>query len=137
MAAGFVGFAITWRADVFSGAPQSSSAADFGTLGINFRARKALNEDEWAEALAPRDVSAELDRPAAQDALLREIAEVTGGTYLGAAEELPRDLPLAEPRIVRVDRRADVELWSRPMLFFLALLFLGAEWGLRQRSGYL
>ncbi|HWN68203.1 MAG TPA: hypothetical protein VNM90_11245, partial [Haliangium sp.] len=84
-----------------------------------------------------RDVSAELDRPAAQDALLREIAEVTGGTYLGAAEELPRDLPLAEPRIVRVDRRADVELWSRPMLFFLALLFLGAEWGLRQRSGYL
>ena len=52
MAAGFVGFEITWRADVFSGAPQSSSAADFGTLGINFRARKALNEDEWAESLA-------------------------------------------------------------------------------------
>jgi hypothetical protein len=84
-----------------------------------------------------RDVGAELDRPAAQESLLREIAEATGGTYLGAAGELPRDLPLAEPRIVRVDRRADVELWSRPMLFFLALLCLGAEWGLRQRSGYL
>jgi hypothetical protein len=52
VAAGFVGFTITWRADVFSGAPQSSSAANFGTLGINFRARKAMNEDEWAEALA-------------------------------------------------------------------------------------
>ena len=52
MAAGFVDFAITWRADVFSGAPQSSSAANFGTLGINFRARKATNDDEWAEALA-------------------------------------------------------------------------------------
>jgi len=37
---------------VFSGAPQSSSAADFGTLGINFRTRKALHEDEWAESLA-------------------------------------------------------------------------------------
>lgn len=84
-----------------------------------------------------RDVGAELDRPAAQESLLREIAALTGGTYLGAAEELPADLPLAEPRIVRVDRRADVELWSRPLLFFLALLFLGAEWGLRQRSGYL
>lgn len=84
-----------------------------------------------------RDVGAELDRPAAHEALLREIADLTGGTYLGAAEELPADLPLAEPRIVRVDRRADVELWSRPLLFFLALLFLGAEWGLRQRSGYL
>jgi hypothetical protein len=84
-----------------------------------------------------RDVGAELDRPAAEDALLRQIAEITGGTYLGPADALPRDLPLAEPRIVRVDRRADVELWSRPLLFFLALLFLGAEWGLRQRSGYL
>jgi hypothetical protein len=84
-----------------------------------------------------RDAGAELDQPAAHDALLREIAAITGGTYLGAIDELPGDLPLAPPRIVRVDRRADVELWSRPLLFFLALLFLGAEWGLRQRSGYL
>ena len=52
MAAGFVGFEITWRADVFSGAPQSSSAATYGTLGINFRARKALNEQEWEAAWA-------------------------------------------------------------------------------------
>ena len=46
MAAGFVEFEIAWRADVFSGAPQASSAAKFGTLGINFRARKALDEAE-------------------------------------------------------------------------------------------
>jgi hypothetical protein len=52
VAAGFVGFEIAWRADVFSGAPQSSSAAQFGTLGINFRARKARNEQEWSQALA-------------------------------------------------------------------------------------
>jgi TusA-related sulfurtransferase len=52
VAAGFVDFEITWRADVFSGAPQSSSASNFGTLGINFRARKAANEDEWAVAMA-------------------------------------------------------------------------------------
>ena len=50
--AGFVDFAITWRADVFSGAPQSSSAANFGTLGITFRARKAASDDEWQAALA-------------------------------------------------------------------------------------
>jgi len=46
LTAGFVDFEITWRADVFAGAPQSSSAADFGTMGINFRAHKpahALN----------------------------------------------------------------------------------------------
>lgn len=50
MAAGFIGFEIPWSADVFSGAPQSSSAANFGTLGINFRARKPLDEQEWLDA---------------------------------------------------------------------------------------
>jgi hypothetical protein len=50
--AGFVDFEITWRADVFSGAPQSSSAAEFETVGINFRAHKPRNDDEWAAALA-------------------------------------------------------------------------------------
>jgi hypothetical protein len=52
VAAGFVGFEITWRKDVFSGAPQAGSAANFGTLGINFRARKAANEEEVIAALA-------------------------------------------------------------------------------------
>jgi hypothetical protein len=46
-----VDFEITWRADVFSGAPQASSAAKFGTVGINFRARKPSDENEWSRAL--------------------------------------------------------------------------------------
>jgi hypothetical protein len=52
VAAGFVDFEITWRADVFSGAPQASSAAKFGTVGINFRARRARNDAEWERAIA-------------------------------------------------------------------------------------
>ena len=52
VAAGFVDCAITWRADVFSGAPQASSAAQFGTVGINFRARKPLTEAEWLAAVS-------------------------------------------------------------------------------------
>jgi hypothetical protein len=52
VAAGFVDFEITWQADVFSGAPQSSSAAEFGTQGINFHARKAADEQEWHAARA-------------------------------------------------------------------------------------
>jgi hypothetical protein len=52
IAAGFVDFEITSRVDVYKDAPQSSSAAKFGTVGINFRARKALDDDEWARALA-------------------------------------------------------------------------------------
>ena len=51
MAAGFVDFEITWRADVFSGAPHAGSAAKFGTVGINFRARKARDEMEWEREL--------------------------------------------------------------------------------------
>lgn len=52
VAAGFVGFEITSRVDVYAGAPQSSSAAKFGTMGINFRARKPASDDEWQAALA-------------------------------------------------------------------------------------
>ena len=52
MAAGFVDFEITWQADVFSGAPQASSAAEFRTQGINFRAHKTANEEEWNATLA-------------------------------------------------------------------------------------
>ena len=51
MTAGFVDFEVTWKEAVFAGAPQSSSAAHFGTLGINFRARKPVNEEEWTAAL--------------------------------------------------------------------------------------
>jgi hypothetical protein len=52
VASGFVGCEITWRADVFSGAPQASSAAKFGTVGISFRARKPLTAAEWVEAVS-------------------------------------------------------------------------------------
>jgi hypothetical protein len=36
----FKDFAVTWKAPVFEGAPQTSSAAAFGTVGINFKASK-------------------------------------------------------------------------------------------------
>lgn len=51
MAAGFIDFEITWSADVFAGAPQASSAANYGTLGINFRAKKPLSEAEYSAYL--------------------------------------------------------------------------------------
>ena len=52
LAAGFVDFEITWRGDIYSGAVQSSSAARYGTLGVSFAARRAISEQEWADALA-------------------------------------------------------------------------------------
>jgi hypothetical protein len=47
-----VDVAIPWRAEVFAGAEQSSSAGKFGTLGINLRARVAASEAELDAALA-------------------------------------------------------------------------------------
>ena len=38
--AGFTDFAIVSRVDVYAGAPQQTSAAKFGTLGITFTARR-------------------------------------------------------------------------------------------------
>jgi hypothetical protein len=37
--------------DVYAGAPQASSAAKFGTMGINFRARRARDDEEWNREL--------------------------------------------------------------------------------------
>jgi arsenite methyltransferase len=64
VAAGFVGFEITWHKDVFSDAPQAGSAEKFGTLGINFRARKAANEEEWAAAMAALSCEVPAQQPA-------------------------------------------------------------------------
>ena len=47
-----MGFEITSRIDVYAGAPQASSAAQFGTMGINFRARKPVSDAEWQEEAA-------------------------------------------------------------------------------------
>jgi len=38
--AGFEDFEITWRKDIYADAPQKTSAEKFGTLGVNFKARK-------------------------------------------------------------------------------------------------
>jgi uncharacterized membrane protein len=84
-----------------------------------------------------RDAGTELDRPAGDEDTLRTVAAATGGVHAGAVDALPGDLAFDPPRVVRVDRRADVELWSRPGLLLLALALLGLEWLARQRSGYL
>ncbi len=84
-----------------------------------------------------REGGSELDRPVGDPATLESIARATSGSALGPVDRLPTNLQLDPPRIVRVDRRTDVELWSRPGLLVLVIGLLGLEWLLRQRSGYL
>lgn len=84
-----------------------------------------------------RSGSAELDQPAAESGLMAALAATTGGQFIEDASSIPGDLAFEPPRIVRVDQRSDIEVWSKPHLMFVVLLLLGLEWGLRQRSGYL
>jgi uncharacterized membrane protein len=84
-----------------------------------------------------REGGTELDRPVGDPATLESIARATSGVALGAVDVLPPTLAFDPPRIVRVDKRTDVELWSRPGLLVLVIGLLGLEWLLRQRSGYL
>lgn len=84
-----------------------------------------------------REGGTELDRPTGDRATLEAIAAATHGQALGPVDSLPARLAFDPPRIIRVDRRTDVELWSRPGLLILVVGLLGLEWLLRQRSGYL
>ena len=74
--------------------------------------------------------------PEATPALLRQLAEATGGRYLGQASKLP-DLPFRDPRVLHVNWRKDVELWSRWWSLAVCIVLLGVEWLLRRRYGYL
>jgi uncharacterized membrane protein len=84
-----------------------------------------------------RDGGTELDRPVGDPGTLEAISKATHGEALGPVDELPKRLAFDPPRVIRVDKRTDVELWSRPGLLILVVGLLGLEWLLRQRSGYL
>jgi hypothetical protein len=70
-----VDFAIESRTNVYAGAEQSSSAGNFGALGITFRARKAANDAEWQQAM---------------EALSRDM-RADAQTAVGAPGEHPRE----------------------------------------------
>jgi glyoxylase-like metal-dependent hydrolase (beta-lactamase superfamily II)/rhodanese-related sulfurtransferase len=109
VAAGFEGFEITWRKDVFSGAPQAGSAASFGTLGINFRARKAADRE------AP-DAASSRETPAQEASVWRTTQE--GGSPQGDAINMQALRGMLErgERVTVVDVRKgeDRAEWSIP-----------------------
>ncbi|MBV8755982.1 MAG: hypothetical protein JO257_01825 [Deltaproteobacteria bacterium] len=108
-----------------------------GVYRVQAHATIAGRQVDASDIFLVRENGTELDRPVGDKATLEAIAQATGGRALGAIDELPRTLQFDPPRIVRVDRRTDVELWSRPGLLILVVGLLGLEWLLRQRSGYL
>ncbi len=108
-----------------------------GVYRVQGTATIAGRQVDASDIFLVREGGTELDQPVGDKDMLQAIAAATGGSALGAIDELPAHLKLDPPRVVRVDRRTDVELWSRPGLLILIVGLLGLEWLLRQRSGYL
>ncbi|HEY5944275.1 MAG TPA: glutamine amidotransferase [Kofleriaceae bacterium] len=108
-----------------------------GVYRVQGSAKIGDRQIDASDIFLVREGGTELDRPVGDKSTLEDIAAATGGSALGPVDELPARLKMDPPRIVRVDRRTDIELWSRPGLLFLIVGLLGLEWLLRQRSGYL
>ena len=102
------------------------------TATLGGRLTTALEEVVLVEPAGP-----ELREPAARPSLLKALAEVTGGQYLGQTSILPGDLKLQTPRVLQANWRKDLALWSRWWSLALAVLLLGLDWLLRRRYGYL
>lgn len=118
-------------------AVQELNGLEAGVYRVEGKAMIAGRQVDASDIFLVREATTELDRPTGDRETLALIAAGTGGTALGPVATLPAALPFDAPRIVRVDKRTDVELWSRPGLLLLIVGLLGLEWLLRQRSGYL
>ncbi|TFH65025.1 MAG: hypothetical protein E4G90_06990 [Gemmatimonadales bacterium] len=80
------------------------------------------------------DVGREYFGAEARPALLRRIAEETGGRFYTTetVSDLPRDIVYTERGITRTER---LDLWDMPIVFVLIAGLLAAEWGLRRSRG--
>ncbi len=77
----------------------------------------------------------ELENPAANLGLLRQLAEQTGGEYL-APEELAAYLAKLDPEaFTRVETQVEYRLWDNWPFLLLFVAVLAAEWFLRKRKG--
>ena len=77
----------------------------------------------------------ELENPAADPALLRQIAEVTGGASL-QSEELAQHLKELGPEAAEYVQQIDKRLWDNWVFFLIFTALLTAEWALRKSKGW-
>ena len=77
----------------------------------------------------------ELENPAADPAVLRQIAEITGGaSYL--ADELGAHLKSLAPEAVESVHQTEHRVWDNWTFFLVYATLLSAEWALRKAKGW-
>jgi hypothetical protein len=78
----------------------------------------------------------ELENPAANIALLQQIAELTGGQFL-RPEQLDQFLGVLDPdSFSRVETQVEYRLWDNWPFLLLFVGVLGVEWFVRKRMGW-
>ncbi len=78
----------------------------------------------------------ELRQTAARRDTLTRLARAGGGSIRDLGDGL-EGLNLVEPRVLKINRRRDVPLWSSVWLLLIAVLLPSIEWFLRRRWGLL
>ncbi len=107
-----------------------------GEYEVNVKGKRAGREFATARArfMVYQD-DRELENPAADPALLRQIAETTGGTSL-QSEELSKHLKDLGPEPAEYVQQVDRRLWDNWPFFLIFTALLTAEWALRKSKGW-
>ncbi len=77
----------------------------------------------------------ELENPAADLALLKQISEITGGAAL-PSEELGQHLKALSPEASDYVFQSEHRLWDNWPFFLIFAALLTAEWALRKAKGW-
>jgi uncharacterized membrane protein len=110
-----------------------------GGYRITARATLSGRPTEEEEVFLVRGAGRELEQPEARQDLLSTLARASGGRFL-TADDTGADLSVLsflEPRIERVNRQRDVELWAGWWTLAIGAGAFALSWFLRRRWGYL
>ena len=110
-------------------------ASEPGTYHFTAIAARGKDSTRSATAGLLADArGADMEQAELRTPLLQRIAKETGGKYypINALTQLPDDVLLTASGITAHESR---DLWDMPIVLFLLLLLLGAEWGYRRWRG--
>lgn len=111
------------------------TAADSGRFTIEATATRAKDSTRTATStLLVDDRGADVAQAEQRPAVLRRIAEETGGRYYTIADvaKLADDAMFTESGVTVREAK---DLWDMPVVFMVLALLLGAEWGYRRWRG--
>ncbi len=111
------------------------TVADSGRYEISARATRGTDSSQvTSTTLLVDDRGADVAQAEQRPAILRRIAQETGGRYypLDGVAQLGEDAMFTESGVTVREAK---DLWDMPIIFLLLALLLGAEWGYRRWQG--